>query len=91
MHAIYACIHQLLSHQVLYSEMSSLVTEEGGLPPAACAFYAAGILMALEHVHRKSYLYRDLKLENIVLDKDGCVAPCGVLPHAFCVLHVACV
>lgn len=51
--------------------MSTLVTEEGGLPPAACTFYCAGILMALEHVHRKSYLYRDLKLENIVLDKDG--------------------
>jgi serine/threonine protein kinase len=51
--------------------MSTLVTEEGGLPAKATAFYAAGTLLALEHVHRKSYLYRDLKLENIVLGADG--------------------
>jgi serine/threonine protein kinase len=56
---------------VLYSEMSTLVTDDGGLPPSACAFYAAGTLLALEHVHRKSYVYRDLKLENIVLGADG--------------------
>ncbi|RKP16890.1 molecular mechanism For the regulation of protein kinase B Akt By hydrophobic motif phosphorylation [Rozella allomycis CSF55] len=34
-------------------------------------FYAAEMLLALECLHGKGYVYRDLKLENILLDKDG--------------------
>ena len=34
-------------------------------------FYAAEILTAVEACHEKNILYRDLKLENIVVDKNG--------------------
>lgn len=34
-------------------------------------FVAAEILLALEHIHKFGVVYRDLKLENILLDADG--------------------
>lgn len=34
-------------------------------------FYACEIILALGHIHANNFIYRDLKLENILLDKDG--------------------
>eukprot|EP01084_Bolivina_argentea_P017267 32248_1 len=34
-------------------------------------FYAGEILLGLEHIHSKGYIYSDLKLENILLDDKG--------------------
>ncbi len=34
-------------------------------------FYAANVLMALEHIHSKGIVYRDLKPENLLMDADG--------------------
>lgn len=34
-------------------------------------FYAAQVLLGLEHIHSKGIIYRDIKLENILLDEKG--------------------
>jgi serine/threonine protein kinase len=34
-------------------------------------FYASEILLAIEYMHSQNFIYRDLKLENILIGKDG--------------------
>lgn len=34
-------------------------------------FYASSIVLGIGHMHNKNYIYRDLKLENLLLDSKG--------------------
>jgi serine/threonine protein kinase len=49
-------------------------------PEEVTVQYAAQILAALSHLHRHGIAYRDLKLENILLDGKGkvCLADFGL-------------
>lgn len=43
----------------------------GGLLEQHAAFYLACLMVGLEYLHEMNILYRDLKLENLVLDFEG--------------------
>ncbi|GMF30394.1 unnamed protein product [Phytophthora lilii] len=51
--------------------LSILRSHFGGLKEEYAVFYLGCILSALEYLHDQGLLYRDLKLENLVLDKEG--------------------
>jgi serine/threonine protein kinase len=44
-----------------------------GLPNHNTRWFAAGILAGLEHVHDSLWVYRDMKLENLLCDAEGYV------------------
>lgn len=52
-------------YDVIYSKYKK------GIPESHAKFYAAVVLEALDFMHLKSVIYRDMKAENIVIDKDG--------------------
>ena len=43
----------------------------GAFDETTAMFYAANVLLALEHLHSRGLVYRDLKPENLLLDAQG--------------------
>ena len=52
-------------------ELFSHLRRAGRFSPDVSRFYAANILVALEYLHNRDIIYRDLKPENLLLDHQG--------------------
>lgn len=52
-------------------DLGMKLARDGKIPEDMAKIYCAEILLALEYLHKLGIVYRDLKPDNIVLDKQG--------------------
>ncbi|KAI0997656.1 cAMP-dependent protein kinase type 2 [Podosphaera aphanis] len=52
-------------------ELFSLLRKSQRFPNPVAKFYAAEVTLALEYLHQRDIIYRDLKPENLLLDRYG--------------------
>ena len=50
---------------------SQLELQKKGLTEETVRFYAVQIIDAVMNMHERGYVHRDLKLENVLVDKNG--------------------
>ena len=61
----------MLLEYVPGGELFSYLRNYGRFPNSMANFYSSEIVSALEYLHTKHIVYRDLKPENLLLDRDG--------------------
>ncbi|QDS75134.1 cAMP-dependent protein kinase catalytic subunit [Venturia effusa] len=52
-------------------ELFSLLRKSQRFPNPVAKFYAAEVTLALDYLHKQNIIYRDLKPENLLLDRHG--------------------
>uniref|UniRef100_A0A7N8XZU6 Ribosomal protein S6 kinase n=1 Tax=Mastacembelus armatus TaxID=205130 RepID=A0A7N8XZU6_9TELE len=63
-------LHLILDY-VSGGEMFTHLYQRDHFPEDAVRIYIGEIILALEHLHKLGIVYRDIKLENILLDSEG--------------------
>lgn len=61
----------MLMEYVIGGELFSQLRKVGRFSNETSRFYAAEIILALDYLHQQNICYRDLKPENLLIDKDG--------------------
>ena len=51
--------------------MGNLLAKEKKFTEERARFYMVQVLLALEHLHDKGIIFRDLKPDNVVIDEEG--------------------
>ncbi len=54
-------------------QLQQAPSDHGGFEIERARFYAAEVLLGLNHIHSLNYVYRDLKPENILLTSKGLI------------------
>uniref|UniRef100_A0AAQ5YZN1 non-specific serine/threonine protein kinase n=1 Tax=Amphiprion ocellaris TaxID=80972 RepID=A0AAQ5YZN1_AMPOC len=62
---------KILRKMVIIAKLFFHLSRERVFTEERARFYGAEIVSALEYLHSRDVVYRDLKLENLMLDKDG--------------------
>ena len=55
------------------STLKDIIRREGRITPAKAVRYALKILAALDHAHKNNIIHRDIKPQNILVDRNGTV------------------
>lgn len=61
----------IVMEYVCGGELFSLLRRVRTLPPFVAVYYAAQIVLAMEYLHGQDIVYRDLKPENLLIDRTG--------------------
>ena len=61
----------LMMEYIIGGEFFSHLRKAGRFPNDVSKFYAGQITLVFEYLHGKNILYRDLKPENLLLDREG--------------------
>ena len=61
----------LVEDLVESGDLLLLIETLGKIPPEDARFYAANIVLAVDYLHTKKILYRDLKSSNLMINSDG--------------------
>ena len=68
----------------MYTYLERLFQNSKKLSEKDVSFCGAQIAIALEYLHVNNIIYRDLKLENILIDKDGYIKLCDFGSAIYC-------
>jgi serine/threonine protein kinase len=69
------CIY-FLTECVQGGNLISYMIDRDILTNSEACFYTYNVAVALEHIHSKGYIHRDVKPENCLIDKDGYIKLC---------------
>lgn len=67
-----ACLYTVFKVRIVM-ELSALLEALGSIDESTANFYAANVLLAVQHLHNEGICYRNLAPDNLFVDRDGFV------------------